>query len=111
MDSTAWCGRGFGGENEMKKSIPIAGILVAAFLVALVQAYALPTMLPQSGTNTMMSTTNMNGSCSTNGNGMMSGSMMGGSMMNGGQSINHQQCQQYMDQSHSMAQEQCQGMM
>lgn len=106
------CGRGLGGENEMKKSIVIAGILVAALSVALAQAYALPVMFPgQPGTNNMMSGNHMNGSCSMNGNGMMNGSMMGGSMMNGGQSMNHEQCQQYMGQSHSMTQEQCQAMM
>ena len=85
----------------MKKSILIAGILVAALSVTLVQAYALPVMFPQRGTNNMMSSNHMNGSCTTNGNGMM----------NGGQSMNNEQCQQYMGQSHSMTQEQCQGMM
>lgn len=94
------------------KSIVIAGIIVAALSVALVQAYALPVMFPtQSRSNNMMSGNHTNGSCSMNGNGMMNGSMMGGSMMTGGESMNHEQCQQYMDQSHSMTQEQCQGMM
>ncbi len=84
----------------MKKSIVIAGILVAALSVALVQAYALPVMFTsQPRTNNMMSGIHMNGSCSMNGNGIMNGSMM-----NGGQSMN-------MGQSHSMTQEQCQGMM
>ena len=46
-----------------------------------------------------------------NGNGMMNGSMVGGSMMNGGQYMNPEQCQQYMGQGYSTAQEQCQGMM
>lgn len=96
----------------MKKSILIAGILVAALSVSLVQAYALPVMFPnQPGTNNMKSSNLMDEFCSMNGNGMMSGSMMGRSMMNGGQSMNHEQCQQYLGQSHSMGQEQCQGMM
>jgi hypothetical protein len=112
ISTTTWCGRVVGGENEMKKSFVIAGILVAALSVALVQAYALPVRFPnQPRTNNTMSSNHMNGSCSMNGNGMMNGSMMGGSMMNGGQSMNHEQCQQYMGQSHSMTQEQCQGMM
>lgn len=84
----------------MKKSILIAGILVAALSVALVQAYALPVMFPsQPRTNSMMSGNHMNGSCSISGSGMMNGSIMGGSMMNGRQSMSDEQCQQNMDQA------------
>lgn len=98
-------------DSEVKtkmKSIVIAGIIVVVLSVVLVQAYALPVMFPsQSRSNNMMSGNHPNSSCSKNGNGMMNGSMMGGSMT-GGQSMNHEQ---YMGQSHSMTQEQCQGMM
>jgi hypothetical protein len=96
----------------MKKLILIAGILVAALSVALVQAYALPALFPsQPRTNNMMSGNHLNGSCSMNGNGMMNGSMMGGSMMNGARSMNNGQCRQYMAQNHSMTDKQCQSMM
>ncbi len=65
----------------MKKSIVLAGILVAALSVALVQTYALPFMSPQPGTTNMMSGGHMNGSGSSGGsmmNGGHGGSMMGG---------------------------------
>ena len=99
-------------KNEMTKSIIIAGILVAALSVALVEAYALPMMSAgQLGTNTPTPGHHMNGSCSMYGNGMMNGSMMGGSMMNGMQDMNRDQCQQFMGQNHSMNAEQCQSIM
>jgi len=101
----------------MKKTTIIAGILVAAISLALVQAYPL-FVSPQPGANSMMmSGGHMNGSRSSGGsmmNGGHGGSMMGGygngcmmgcygyggmygrysnggSMMGGGWSMNHQQ--------------------
>jgi hypothetical protein len=102
----------------MKKSMVIAGILVAALSVAVAQAYLVPLMSPQPATtNMMMSGGYMNGSRNSGGsmmNGGHGGSMMGGygngcmmgcygyggmyggygnggSMMGGGRSMNHQQ--------------------
>jgi hypothetical protein len=65
----------------MKKSIVIAGILVAAISVALAQVYLSPFMSPQPGTNNMMMS---GGHMNWNGGSMMGGWGNGGSMMNGG---------------------------
>ena len=56
------CGSDLEVKNQMKKSILIGSILVAALSVALVQAYALPVMFAiQQGTNNMMSSNRRNG--------------------------------------------------
>ena len=93
------------------RNLVIAGVIVAVISLAATQVFAMPSYFYGWGSvnrGPMAMMGGANGHMNGNACNMMNGQEMTG-MMNG-ESMNHQQCQEYMGPNHDMTAEECQAM-